>query len=218
MDGRRFAFCFFGFIGRCVSSTWPNVLALTWCRTWRRARWAPRRTGAWRCSSWHASYSSGGTQTQPTCTVPYAALGRHLKEGHLKDVAQDVAWDVPESAPQDVTQGLAFGALAARAPLATPPLPPPPLLRSWHVMPRWGRHWAAQWRLAHALGRRSRLPDSIFRGSPRKAADVAADCPVEALAWLMGLCEFLGDLSCGMPRLYVHIAVNYLPVIGRESR
>jgi len=26
--------------------------------------------------------------------------------------------------------------------------------------------------------------------------DLAADCPVEAPAWLMGLCGFLGDLSC----------------------
>ena len=26
--------------------------------------------------------------------------------------------------------------------------------------------------------------------------DVAVDCPVEIPAWLMGLCGFLGDLSC----------------------
>ena len=31
----------------------------------------------------------------------------------------------------------------------------------------------------------------------RTCVDVAVDCPVEDTAWLMGLCEFLGDLSWG---------------------
>ena len=30
--------------------------------------------------------------------------------------------------------------------------------------------------------------------------DDAVNCPVEVPAWLMGLCGFLGDQSCGMPR------------------
>jgi len=42
----------------------------------------------------------------------------------VKDAAQDAAEDVP----QDVAQDLAFGARAARALIATPPLPPPPSL------------------------------------------------------------------------------------------
>ena len=36
--------------------------------------------------------------------------------------------------------------------------------------------------------------------SAARAVDVAVDCPVEVHAWLMGLCGFLGELSCGMPR------------------
>jgi len=49
-----------------------------------------------------------------------------MKDGHVKDAAQDVEEDVP----QDVAQDLAFGARAARALVATPPpLPPPSLCR-----------------------------------------------------------------------------------------
>jgi len=57
---------------------------------------------------------------------PHAAIGRHVKDEHVKDAAQDVAEDVP----QDVAQDLAFGVRVARALLATPPPPPPPSLRS----------------------------------------------------------------------------------------
>ena len=32
------------------------------------------------------------------------------------------------------------------------------------------------------------------------SVDDAVDCPVEVPAWLMGLCRFLGDLPCWMPR------------------
>ena len=46
-----------------------------------------------------------------------------MKDGHVKDAAQDVAEDVP----QGVAQDLGFRARAARALLATP-LPPPPCL------------------------------------------------------------------------------------------
>ena len=37
---------------------------------------------------------------------------------------------------------------------------------------------------------------------PRKGVGVddAVDCPVEVPAWLMGLCGFLGDLPCWIPR------------------
>ena len=37
---------------------------------------------------------------------------------------------------------------------------------------------------------------------PQKGGNVddVVDCPGEVPAWLMGLCGFLGDLSCGMPR------------------
>jgi len=45
-----------------------------------------------------------------------------MKDEHVKDAAQGVAEDVP--------QGVAFGARAARALLATPPPPPPPSLCS----------------------------------------------------------------------------------------
>ena len=48
--------------------------------------------------------------------------GRHVKDEHVKGVAQDVA----EGAAED----LAFGARAARALLATPLPPPPPSLCS----------------------------------------------------------------------------------------
>ena len=45
-----------------------------------------------------------------------------MKDGRVKDAAQDMA----EGFPQDVAQDSAFGAQAARALLATPPPPPPP--------------------------------------------------------------------------------------------
>ena len=70
-----------------------------------------------------------------------------MKDEHVNGAAQGVAEDVP----QDVAQDLAFGAWAARALLATPPPPPP---RSLSL--RWGRNWAAQWRLAWAVGKRFR--------------------------------------------------------------
>ena len=47
-----------------------------------------------------------------------------MKDEHVTDAAQGVVEDVP----QDVAKGLAFGARAARALIATPPPPPPP---SW---------------------------------------------------------------------------------------
>jgi len=53
-----------------------------------------------------------------------------VKDGHVKDVAQDVAGDVAGDMPQDVAHDLAFGARAARAPIATRPPLPPPSLRS----------------------------------------------------------------------------------------
>ena len=69
-----------------------------------------------RCSLWHA----------PSSTAPHAFLGRHVKDGHVKDAAQDVAEDVVEDEPRDMAQESAFGARAARALLASPPPPPPP--------------------------------------------------------------------------------------------
>ena len=57
---------------------------------------------------------------------PHAALGRHLNDEHVKGVAQDVAEDMRH----DLVQDSAFGALAARALLATPPPPSPPSSRS----------------------------------------------------------------------------------------
>ena len=61
---------------------------------------------------------------------PHAALGRHLKDEHVKDAAQNLAEGGAEDVPQDVAQDLAFGARAARALLTTPPPPPPLSLRS----------------------------------------------------------------------------------------
>ena len=58
---------------------------------------------------WHASSSSGGTHAQHTQAAAHAALGRHVKDGHVKDVAQDVAEDVAKAVPQGVAQDLAFG-------------------------------------------------------------------------------------------------------------
>jgi len=49
-----------------------------------------------------------------------------MKDGRVRDAAQDVK----EGVLQDVDQDLAFGARAARALLATPPPPPPPSLCS----------------------------------------------------------------------------------------
>ena len=49
------------------------------------------------------------------------AFGRHVKDGHVKDAAQDVSQGAAEDVQQDVAQDLAFGARAARALLATPP-------------------------------------------------------------------------------------------------
>ena len=70
--------------------------------------------------------SSGGTHAQHTHAAPRAALGRHLKGGRAKGVAQDVAEGATEVVTQDMAQDLAFGGRVARALLATPP--PPPLL------------------------------------------------------------------------------------------
>ena len=49
-----------------------------------------------------------------------------MKDEHVNDAAQGVVEDVL----QDVAQDLGFGARAARALLATPPLPPPCLCAS----------------------------------------------------------------------------------------
>ena len=59
-----------------------------------------------------------------------SALGRHVKDEHVKDAAQDVAEDVAEDVPQGVAQDLPFGTWAVRILLATPPSPPPPSLCS----------------------------------------------------------------------------------------
>ena len=40
---------------------------------------------------------------------PHAALGRHVKDGHVKDAAQGVAQDVAQDVPQGFAQDLAFG-------------------------------------------------------------------------------------------------------------
>jgi len=69
---------------------------------------------------------SGGTHAQHTHSDPHAALGRHVKDRHVKGAAQSAAEDVR----QDVAQDLAFGARAARALLTTPPPPPQPSLCS----------------------------------------------------------------------------------------
>ena len=43
--------------------------------------------------------------------------------------------------------------------------------------------------------------DEEKKETPRRTrVDDAVDCPVEVPAWLMGLCGFLGDLPCWMPR------------------
>jgi len=61
--------------------------------------------------------------------LTHDALGRHVKDGHVKDTAKDLAQDVAQDVPQDVAKDLAFGAREVRALIATPP-PPPPSLRS----------------------------------------------------------------------------------------
>ena len=61
---------------------------------------------------------------------PHAFLGRHVKDEHVKDAAQDVTEGVAKDVPQDVAHDLAFGARAARALLATPSPPPSQFLRS----------------------------------------------------------------------------------------
>ena len=58
------------------------------CKSWCLA---VRKTGAWRCKSWClSSSSSGGTHALHTHAAPHAALGRHVKDGHVKDAAQGV--------------------------------------------------------------------------------------------------------------------------------
>ena len=43
------------------------------------------------CKSWClSSSSSGGTHALHTHAAPHAALGRHVKDGHVKDAAQGV--------------------------------------------------------------------------------------------------------------------------------
>ena len=42
-----------------------------------------------RCSLWHA----------PSSTAPHAFLGRHVKDEHVKDAAQNVAEGVAEGVP-----------------------------------------------------------------------------------------------------------------------
>ena len=49
---------------------------------------------------------------------PYAALGRHVKDEHVKDAAQDVAQGGAEDITQDVAQDFALG---ASGPGARPP-------------------------------------------------------------------------------------------------
>ena len=68
-----------------------------------------------RRSLWHASSS----------TAPHAFLGRHVKDGHVKDVAQGVAEGVAEGVPSEP------GRRALSSPRhSPPPLPPPSLCSS----------------------------------------------------------------------------------------
>ena len=68
-----------------------------------------------------------------------SALGRHVKDRHVKDAAQGVVGGVVGGVPQDVAQEMAFGARVL-AQLAL----------------RWERNWAAQWHLARAVRKRFR--------------------------------------------------------------
>ena len=70
----------------------------------------------------------GGVQVLVVVPPPHASLGRHVKDGHVKDAAQDehvkdaaqgVSEGVAEGVPQDVVQDLAFGARPPRAFLAS---------------------------------------------------------------------------------------------------
>ena len=79
---------------------------------------------------------------------PAPALRLHMKDGHVKDAAQDVEEDVP----QDVAQDLGFGA-RARAPSSPRHHRRRPVFVQFAL--RWGR-WAAQWHLARAAGKRFR--------------------------------------------------------------
>ena len=45
--------------------------------------------GSVRCSLWHA----------PSFTAPHAFLGRHVKDEHVKDAAQEIAEGVAEGVP-----------------------------------------------------------------------------------------------------------------------
>ena len=72
-----------------------------------------------------------------------------MKDEHEKDAAQGAAEDVTEDVPQDAPQNLALGAWAARALLATAAAS----IFMQLMLLRWGRNWAAQWRLARAVGR-----------------------------------------------------------------
>jgi len=80
-----------------------------------------------------------------------------VKDGHVKNAAQDVTEGVAEGSPHDVAKDLAIEARAARALLASPPPPPPPSLRSSRLAEIRG-NWAAQWHLARAVGKHFRLP------------------------------------------------------------
>jgi len=57
--------------------------------------------------------SSGGIHAKHTRSAPLACPGRHMKDEHVKEVAQDagedVPQDVPRDVPQDVAQYLTFG-------------------------------------------------------------------------------------------------------------
>ena len=64
--------------------------------------------------------------------TPTPALGRHVKDEHVKDAPQNAAEDMPQGVAKDLAFG-AFGTRAARALLATPPPPPPPPLRSLRI-------------------------------------------------------------------------------------
>ena len=58
------------------------------------------------------------------------AIRWHMKNKHVKDLAQHANEGVAGDVLQDVAQELIFGARAARTLLASPPPPPPPSLCS----------------------------------------------------------------------------------------
>ena len=148
-----------------------------WRRTLRRTCWAPRRTEAKRCSSWHAPAPSGQRRNpRPTHACRPQRCPWATREGRARE-GRGAGRGGESCGGRATGRGAALGLLGPGG--ASPPRHASTAAAAavfaqlgtrW-----WGRNWAAQWHLTRVVGKR-------VRGCRAKRRDVyrALSCAIFA--------------------------------------